>query len=33
MTQNFLEIDVMVYSMRKNPKIYKKIFVVTVLEN
>ena len=27
------EIDVMVYEMTKNSKIYKKIFLVTVLEN
>ena len=33
MTQKVLEIDVMVYNMTKNPKIYKKIFLVTVLEN
>ena len=33
MTQNVLEIDVMAYNMTKNPKIYKKIFLVTVLEN
>ena len=28
MTQKVLEIDVMVYNMTKNPKIYKKIFLV-----
>ena len=33
MTQEVLEIDVMVYNMTKNPKIYKKIFEVTFLEN
>ena len=33
MTQKTWEIDVMVYNMTKNPKIYKKIFLVTVLEN
>ena len=33
MTQKVLEIDVMVYNMTKNPKIYKKTFLVTVLEN
>ena len=33
MTRNVLEIDVMVYNMTKNPKIYNKIFLVTVLEN
>ena len=33
MTQKVLEIDVMVYNMTKNPKTYKKIFLVTVLEN
>ena len=33
MTQKILEIDVMVYSMSNNPKIYQKIFLVTVLEN
>ena len=33
MTPKVLEIDVMVYSMTKNPKIYKKNFLVTVLEN
>ena len=27
MTQKVLEIDVMVYNMTKNPKIYKKIFL------
>ena len=32
MTQKFVEIDVMVYNMTKNPKIYKKIFLVTVLK-
>ena len=32
MTQKVLEIDVMVYNMTKNPKIYKKIFLVTVLK-
>ena len=33
MTQKVLEIEVMVYNMAKNPKIYKKIFLVTVLES
>ena len=33
MTQKVLEIDEMVYNMTKNPKIYKKIFLVTVLKN
>ena len=33
MTQKVLEIDVMIYDMTKNSKIYKKIFLVTVLEN
>ena len=33
MTQKVLEIDVNVYNMTKNPKMYKKIFLVTVLEN
>ena len=33
MTQKVLEIDGMVYNMTKNPKIYKNIFLVTVLEN
>ena len=33
MTQNVLEIDVMVYNMTKNSKIYKKIFLDSVLEN
>ena len=33
MTQKALEIDVNIYNMTKNPKIYKKIFLVTVLEN
>ena len=33
LTQKVLEIDVMVYNMAKNPKIYKKIFLVTVVEN
>ena len=33
MTQNVLENDVMVNNMTKNPKIYKKIFLVIVLEN
>ena len=33
MTQKLLKIDVMVYNMRKTPKIYKKILPVTVLEN
>ena len=33
MGEKVLEIDVMVYNMTKNPKIYKKIFLVTVLEN
>ena len=33
MTQKFMEIIVMVYNKRKNPKIYKKILVATVLEN
>ena len=32
MTQKVLEIDVMVYNMTMNPKIYKKIFLVN-LEN
>ena len=32
MTQKVLEIDVMVYNMTKNPKTYKKIFLVTVLK-
>ena len=33
MTQKVLEIDVMVYNMRKNPQIYQKNFLFTVLEN
>ena len=33
MKQKVLEIDVMVSKMTKNPKIYKKIFLVTVLKN
>ena len=33
MTQKALEIDVMVFNMIKNRKIYKKILLVTVLEN
>ena len=33
MNQRFLEIDVMVYNMTKNPKLCKKIFLVTVFEN
>ena len=33
MTQKVLEIDVMVYNMTKNPRIYKKNFLFTVLEN
>ena len=33
MTQKALEIDVMVYNMTKNPKIYKKTFPVIVLES
>ena len=33
MIQKVLEIDVMVYNMTKNPTIYEKIFLVTVLEN
>ena len=33
MTQKVLEIDEMVYNMTKNLKIYKKIFLVIVLEN
>ena len=33
MTQKLMEINVMVYNKRKNPKIYKKIFIATVLEN
>ena len=33
MTQKALEIDVMVFNMIKNRKIYKKIHLVTVLEN
>ena len=33
MTPKVLEIDVMVYNMTKNPKIYKKNFLVTVFEN
>ena len=32
MSQNVLKIDVMVYNMTKNPKMYKKIFLVKVLE-
>ena len=32
MTQNVLEIDVMVYNMTKKPKIYKKVFLPTVLD-
>ena len=28
-----LETDVMVYIMTKNPKKYKKMFLVTILEN
>ena len=27
------KIDVVVYNMAKNPKIYKKIFLDTILEN
>ena len=33
MIQKVLEIDVMVYNMTKNPKIYNKNFLVTILEN
>ena len=33
MTQKVQKIDVMLYTMTKNPKIYTKIFLVTVLEN
>ena len=33
MTQKVMEIDVMVYNMTKNSKIYKNIFLATVLEN
>ena len=33
MTQKVLETDVMVYIMTKNPKKYKKMFLVTILEN
>ena len=33
MTQKISEIHVMFYNMTKNPKIYKDIFLVTVLEN
>ena len=33
MTQNVLENDLMVNNMTKNPKIYKKSFLVIVLEN
>ena len=33
MTREVLEIDVRVYNLTKNPKLYKKIFLVTVLEN
>ena len=33
MTQKVLEIDMMVYNMTKNPKIYKKVFLVRFLEN
>ena len=32
-SQNVMEINVMVYNKRKNPKIFKKILVATVLEN
>ena len=32
-TQKVLEIDMIVYNMTKNPKIYKKTFLLTVLEN
>ena len=32
MTQKVLENDVMVYNMEDNLKIYKKIFLVTVLD-
>ena len=32
MTPKVLEIDMVVYDITKNPKIYKKIFLVTVLE-
>ena len=33
MTQKLWENDVIVYNITKNPKIYKKIFLVTVLQN
>ena len=33
MTQKVLEIDVMVYNMTKDPQIYQKIFLFTVLRN
>ena len=33
MIQKVLEIDVMVNNMTKNPKIYNKNFLVTILEN
>ena len=33
MIQKVLEIDVVVYNMAKNPKIYKEIFLVTALLN
>ena len=33
MTQKVLKIDVMINNMTENQKIYKKIFLVTVLEN
>ena len=32
MPYKILEIDVMVYNKTKNPKIYQKMFLVTVLE-
>ena len=32
-TQKVIEIDVMVYNMTKNPKIYKNIFLAASLEN
>ena len=32
-TQKVLEIDVMVYDITKNPKTYKKISLVTDLDN
>ena len=33
MIQKVLEIDTLIYNVTKNQKIYKKVFLVTVLEN